>query len=294
MSNERILIVEDNVALEARPWEAVLKKQGYEVVGIAEAEDDAVKMALRERPSVVLMDIELADSKRQADRFAGLRAAQRIRANTGAQVIFVSGILAEPDVLSEAQKTPDFQFLMKPVTIEQLLASIQMALARIKRSSNENPKKKDMMFVSYSHKDIRFANEMMPLLRGVEGFGVSAWDDSQIKPSQRWETEIRRSLAEATAAICLVSPSFVDSKFFTEVELPAILRAEAERGLRVYPVYVNFVHEVILKSMGLLDFQGINHPDDPIAHWTPARRNRDCWGKLGKWLSMPMSEAVRD
>ena len=285
MPSKRILIVEDEVALEGRPLEKMLKKEGFRVVGIAETEEQALDMALRERPNVALIDIQLLDAKGKKDRLAGLRAAQRIRSDTGTQVIFVTGILAEPEVLLEARTMPDCQFLVKPVKKDQLLASIQLALARIRRTSKKNPKKKGVVFVSYSHMDIRFADEMMRLLRALEGLGVSAWIDSQIEPSQRWKTEIKRALAEAEAAVFLVSPSFVDSKFITEVELPALLRAEAERGLRGYPVYVDFVHEVILKPMGLLDFQGINHPDDPIAQWTPARRNRDCWGGLCKWLS---------
>ena len=133
MAIERILIVEDNVALEGRPLARKVEQAGYEVVGIAETGKDAVEMALRERPSVVLMDIELVDAEGKKDRLAGLRAAREIRSATGAQVIFITGILAERDVLSEAQRSPDYEFLIKPVKGPQLLASIRLAIARTKR-----------------------------------------------------------------------------------------------------------------------------------------------------------------
>lgn len=285
MANERILIVEDNVALEARPWETVLKAQGYKVVGIAETEEDAVKMALRHKPSVVLMDIWLPDSRGKIDRQAGLRAAREIRAATGAQIVFVTGHLLDPKTLSEAHKTPDCQFLVKPVRREQLLGLIQLALARAKRSTKRSAKRAGLVFVCYSHKDKKYADEMMQFLRPLKKLGISTWIDSQIKPSQKWEVEIKHALAKAKAAVCLVSPSFVNSEFITELELPTLLQAEAERGLRVYPVYVHFVPKVILKPMRLLDFQGINDPDDPIDQWPPAQRNQDCWGILCKWLS---------
>jgi len=278
MANEGILIVEDNVALEGRPLETTLKRAGYKVVGIAETEKDAVEMAVRERPSVVLMDIELLDGQGNRDRLAGLRAAQQIRAATGAQVVFVTGTLTEPDVLSEAQKTPGYEFLIKPVKRTQLLTSIQLAISRVKR--------KNLVFVSYSHEDRRFAKEMMKHLDALRGLGTCTWIDTQIPPSQRWKVEINRALAEASAAVCLVSSGFIDSKFVTKVELPALLKAEAERGLRVYPVFVNFVHQVILKPMGLLDFQGINGPDDPIATWRKPKRHKECWGVLCKWLAL--------
>jgi CheY-like chemotaxis protein len=285
MANERILIVEDDVALEGEPLAMNVQKAGYEVVGIAETEKDAVEMALRERPCVVLMDIQLVDAAGKKDSLAGLRAARQIRATTGAQVIFVTGALAESDVLSEAQKTPDHVFLVKPVTEVQLLTSIRLAVARTKR--------KGLVFVCYSREDIKFADEMMLHLRRLEGLGISPWIDSQIAPGQRWETEINRALAEAKAAICLVSPAFVNSEFVTKVELPALLKAEAERGLSVCPVYVNSVHEVILKPWGLLDFQGINRPENPIALWSPPRRHLDCWGALCKWLALGMGGSVQ-
>jgi hypothetical protein len=125
---------------------------------------------------------------------------------------------------------------------------------------------------------------MMRHLRSLRGLGISSWIDSQIAPGQRWESEIKRALSEAKVAVCLVSPSFVDSDFITRVELPALLKAEMDRGLRVYPVFVHFVHEVILRPMGLLEFQGINRPEDPIARWIPARKNLECRGVLSKWL----------
>ena len=80
----------------------------------------------------------------------------------------------------------------------------------------------------------------------LKGLGIWPWIDTQIAPSRRWKVEINQALAEAKAAICLVSSGFIASEFITRVELPTLLKAEAERGLRVYPVFVNFVHGVIL------------------------------------------------
>ena len=70
MPNERILIVEDEAALEGRPLEVVLRKAGYDVIGIAETREEAVEWALRERPQIIIMDIGLRE-----DRWAGIKAA---------------------------------------------------------------------------------------------------------------------------------------------------------------------------------------------------------------------------
>jgi AmiR/NasT family two-component response regulator len=275
MARDRVLIVEDNIALEGRPLERALQKAGYEVIGIADTETSAVELATRHRPSVVLMDIELVDTDRRKDRLAGLRAARRIQTSTGAQIIFITGILAEPTVLSEAQKT-QCEFLVKPVREEQLLASVQLAVARAKR--------KDIVFVCYSKADNRFAEEMMKHLEGLRWLGIRPWIDTQIDPGGQWETEINNALAEAKYAVCLVSSNFIASTFIKQVELPSLLRAQVERGLRVFPIFVNFVHPTILKPLGLLDFQGINQPDKPIAKWPQPKRHQYCWGLLCRCL----------
>ncbi len=286
MGRERILIVEDNVTLEGLPLALTLEKAGFEVIGIAETEKDAVEIAAKECPSVVLMDIELLDGGGNHDRLAGLRAASKIQAFSGAEIIFVTGILTEPDVLLEAKKMRHL-FLVKPVPEPQLLASIQLAVARTKRA-----KEYKSVFVCYSHADKLFAEEMLDHLKVLKKLGICPWIDTQINPSHRWEVEINRALAGAKAAICLVSIKFIGSDFITKMELPSLLRSEADRGLCVYPVFVNFVDETVLKTTGLLDFQGINRPDKPIAAWSKPKRQQDCWGVLCKSLQSEMAAHI--
>lgn len=58
-ATRRVLVVEDEffVALDL---ESILLEAGKEVVGIAAEADEAVVLARRERPDLVLMDIRLA------------------------------------------------------------------------------------------------------------------------------------------------------------------------------------------------------------------------------------------
>lgn len=283
MVGERILIVENNVALEGRLLEMMLTRAGYDVVGIAETEKDAVEIAMRDHPGIVLMDIELGDAEGKKDRLAGLRAAHEIQATTGAQVIFLAGLLAAADLLSEAQRTQGYEFLSKPVKETQLLSAIRLAVARRKRTNS--------VFVCYSLADKHYVEEMMKHINALEGFGFQLWKDTQITTNRRWSEEIKGALAEAKAAICLVSSSFIASEFIRQVDLPALLKARAARGMRIYPVFVNFVHEAILKPVGMLDFQGINKPDDPIAAWPEPKRHKHCWGVLCKALLSQMTDA---
>ncbi|MFZ3045036.1 MAG: response regulator, partial [Desulfatirhabdiaceae bacterium] len=59
MSNPAILIVEDEAIVSADIANK-LRKLGYDVVGSTDTGEEAIEIARRQRPSLVLMDIRLA------------------------------------------------------------------------------------------------------------------------------------------------------------------------------------------------------------------------------------------
>jgi len=136
MAGERILIVEDDVALVGQPMANKLRKAGYEVVGFATTADDAVEMATRVQPALVLMDIQLKDRQGNDDDRGGLRAAREIRDKAGIPIVFVTGIKPRPDVLSETKELSGNEYLLKPVPAERLLDSIGAALSRAGRAGD--------------------------------------------------------------------------------------------------------------------------------------------------------------
>lgn len=99
--NTRILIVEDEL-LVASDLEARLNQLGHQVVGIATTGEEAIAIAERHRPDVVLMDIQLAG---QMD---GQQAAHVIQAAMPVPVIFLTafvGMLA-PDTKTRKAEEP--------------------------------------------------------------------------------------------------------------------------------------------------------------------------------------------
>lgn len=118
----RIQIVEDEriVALDLRSG---LEQLGYEVAGVASSEDEALQLALKTRPDLVLMDIHL---DRGSD---GIRAACQLRERLAVPVIFLSAY-GEPETLRRAASAAPYGYLLKPFELRELNATVRMAMVR--------------------------------------------------------------------------------------------------------------------------------------------------------------------
>jgi hypothetical protein len=116
-------------------------------------------------------------------------------------------------------------------------------------------------FISYSHQDQKWLerlNQMLvPLVRG----GLAIWSDQRIRPGDDWRQAIEDELAKATVAILLVSPAFLASEFIHNNELPPLLAAARERGLRVLWIPVsNCLHE----KTPIATYQAVRDPHTPL------------------------------
>lgn len=89
---------------------------------------------------------------------------------------------------------------------------------------------RDQVFISYSHKDKRFLDDLLTQLKPyLRTNTVTAWSDRQIEPGSKWFDEIQAALARTSVAVMLVSSNFLASDFIHEHELGVFLK-EAEAG----------------------------------------------------------------
>jgi TIR domain len=80
------------------------------------------------------------------------------------------------------------------------------------------------VFVSYSHQDMAWFDRINRILAKVERAGdATFWTDKKIKAGERWLDVIRGRLDSATAAILLMSQSFLERPFIRDEELPVLL-----------------------------------------------------------------------
>jgi CheY-like chemotaxis protein len=117
-----ILVVEDEaiVALDLR---ATLAELGYQVTGVAPSGEVALKLAVEQRPALVLMDIMLAGPD------SGVGVAEELYVCHGIPVVFASAY-ADPETVDRARRAGAYGFVPKPYSPAALRTAIEMALAK--------------------------------------------------------------------------------------------------------------------------------------------------------------------
>jgi len=150
------------------------------------------------------------------------------------------------------------------------------------------------IFVSYSRKDQRFADELMMHLSPLQRrFTFDLWTDQKIAPGDSWKSEIEDALRSADIALLLVSADYLASEWISGTELPRLLERAREGQARVIPI--------ILRSSRwthtpLVYFQALPRDAKPFAELTEAERDR-AWVDLVEVLEAELqrltsSEAV--
>ncbi|SEK87296.1 response regulator receiver protein [Roseovarius azorensis] len=122
MSNSirgRIMIIEDE-AIIAMDIRAIVEDMGHDVTSMARTRDEAVKLARRDPPDMILADIQLAD------RSSGIDAVNHILKELGDRpIVFIT---AFPErLLTGARPEPAF-LITKPYTEEQVQSAVSQAM----------------------------------------------------------------------------------------------------------------------------------------------------------------------
>jgi CheY-like chemotaxis protein len=113
-----VLIIEDEPVI-AMDIAGIVRQAGHRVIGIATTQDDAVAMAKRQAPSLILADIKLADDS------SGIRAVDTILDQGRVPVVFIT---AYPERLLENERVEPSLLITKPFSEHLLKVAIAQAL----------------------------------------------------------------------------------------------------------------------------------------------------------------------
>ena len=120
MGKISILIVEDETIVSA-DLSMKLERLGYQVAGTASGGREAVDMAVRLKPQLILMDIQLDGP------LDGIETAMQIQAVHKVPVIYLTAH-SDPATLSRAKLTGPFGYILKPFEDRDLATQIELSL----------------------------------------------------------------------------------------------------------------------------------------------------------------------
>jgi len=129
-----------------------------------------------------------------------------------------------------------------------------------------------VLFISYAHEDKRYRDELRKWLQQLEDNGriQKIWDDQEIRAGALWEEAIHTALAEATAAILLVSQDFFFSDFVKKDELPRLLERARRNELKLLWVAVR---SSSWSDSPLEERQALHSPTSPLALLSPPEQD---------------------
>jgi CheY-like chemotaxis protein len=132
-----VLIIEDEPFI-ALDLQSLVEEQGHRVVDVARTHREALEAVRRQKPGLILADIQLADGS------SGLEAVNQILESVSMPVIFIT---AYPErFLTGTPPEPAF-LITKPFNIDSLKAIISQALFFDRRSQRKGETEKKDSFV---------------------------------------------------------------------------------------------------------------------------------------------------
>ncbi len=95
------------------------------------------------------------------------------------------------------------------------------------------------IFISYSHKDVKWKDLLVSHMRVLEKQGLcKLWHDRDISLGRDWYPGIDSAIKQAHMAVLLITRDFLVSEFIAKEEIPRFLRRRETGELIVVPLFV--------------------------------------------------------
>ncbi|MGI9418257.1 MAG: TIR domain-containing protein [Geminicoccaceae bacterium] len=99
--------------------------------------------------------------------------------------------------------------------------------------------RKPLVFISYSHKDEVYKDQVLTHLGGLSLLSdLEPWHDGDIGAGERWYEDIEEKLNGCAVAVLLISANFLSSKFCMQTEVPILLERRRRQKMMIMPILV--------------------------------------------------------
>lgn len=131
---------------------------------------------------------------------------------------------------------------------------------------------RNRIFISYSREDRVWLEKLQTMLKPLVKKGtISVWDDTQVFPGEQWKEEITKALEAANMAVLLVSANFLASDFIAKHELPKLLSAAKQKGLKIIWIYLS---SCLYEDTEIADYQAAHDISRPLNSLAEAEQNK--------------------
>lgn len=135
------------------------------------------------------------------------------------------------------------------------------------------------IFISYSHKDEKFKDELLEFLNPLQRAGeIEIWNDRAIMVGDKWDKEIVNAIEECNIILFLISRSFLASNYINDVEITKAMQLHQSKSLRLVPILIKNCdlksHIVKNQENKISDYQGLPTNMQAVNTW---RLRDDAW-----------------
>jgi len=95
------------------------------------------------------------------------------------------------------------------------------------------------VFVSYAHSD-NSKKHLTAIVSTLKSFNrYDVWDDTEIKPGDNWEGNIKKALSDCNVFIMLVSTAFLNSDYIQKKEVTEAIDRRKDQGVTIIPILLH-------------------------------------------------------
>jgi two-component system, response regulator PdtaR len=181
----RVLIADDE-SIRLLSLRAQLTALGHQVIAEASTGEEAVALAESRQPDLAILDIKMP-------RMDGIEAAERITQIRPIPIILLTAY-SEAQLVERAAQANISAYLMKPVSEEDLLPAIALALTRFKQFQSLHQEVADL-------REALEARRVIEKAKGILMRRLNLTEDEAFRRLQRQSQESNRKLAQVAEAI---------------------------------------------------------------------------------------------
>ncbi len=181
----RVLIADDE-SIRLLSLRAQLTALGHQVIAEASTGEEAVALAESRQPDLAILDIKMP-------RMDGIEVAERITQMRPIPIILLTAY-SEAQLVERAAQANISAYLMKPVSEEDLLPAITLALTRFKQFQSLHQEVADL-------REALEARRVIEKAKGILMRRLNLTEEEAFRRLQRQSQESNRKLAQVAEAI---------------------------------------------------------------------------------------------